>query len=202
MKRILATALAATLLAACGSSNDSTDNTPKLGTAAEINTYLAGKSWKMAGADIPAFPNGFNANTNYGAATQCYNETVIATNANWAVTTKLGTLTGAPTVGSTGTCDKSTPAGSPLSFTSTAILIENVGGNGDCFDVTATYATFAQAGRGKFSADGKTMTLELYFSTQATKNRCADGAVGSATVTLNGVTNYDGSKSLQVYRLQ
>jgi hypothetical protein len=46
------------------------------------------------------------------------------------------------------------------------------------------------------------MTLELYFSTQATKNRCADGAVGSATVTLLGAANYDGSKSLQVYRLQ
>lgn len=202
MKRILATALAATLLAACGSSNDNTNTTPTLTTAAEIKTYLDGKTWKMTGADIPAFPNGFNANTNYGAATQCYNETVIATNANWAVTTKLGTLTGAPTVGSTGTCDKTTVFGSPLTFNSTAILIENVSGNGDCFDVTATYATFAQAGRGKFSADGKTMTLELYFATQATKNRCADGAVGSATVTLNTVPNYDGSKSLQVYRLQ
>jgi len=202
MKRILATALAATLLAACGGDDDSGPTAPTLDTASAISTYLAGKSWKMAGADIPAFPNGFNENTNYGASTQCYNETVIQTNANWIVTSKLGTLSGAPTVGSTGTCDNATAVGSPLTFTSTAILIENVSGNGDCFDVTATYTGFAQAGRGKFSADGKTMTLELYFSTQATKNRCADGAVGSATVTLLGTANYDGSKSLQVYRLQ
>lgn len=200
MKRFLATALAATLLAACGGDDDEGTKAPTLTTASEINAYLAGKSWKMTGADIPSHPNGFNENTNFGAATQCYNETVIATNSNWTVTSKLGTLNGAPTVGSTGTCDNATVAGSPLTFSSTAILIENVTGNGECFDVTATYAGFAQQGRAKFSADGKTLTMELFFAGQATGHRCASGAVGAATVTLNAAA-FTGNAQ-QVYRLQ
>jgi len=200
MKRILATALAATLLAACGGDDDSGPTAPTLDTAAAINTYLGGKTWKMSGNDIPTHPNGFNENTNFGASTQCYNETVIQTNANWIVTSKLGTLSGAPTVGSTGTCDNSTALGSPLTFTSTAILVENVTGNGECFDVTATYTGFSQQGRAKFSADGKTLTMELFFGGQATGHRCANGAVGAATVTLNG-SAFTGNAQ-QVYRLQ
>ncbi len=202
MKRMLALALSASLLAACGSDDDDGGGNPAptLNTPAAINAYLAGKSWKMAGADIPTHPNGFNENVNFGAATQCYNETVIATDANWTVTSKLGTLTGAPTVGSTGTCDNATAVGNPLVFTSTAILVENVQGNGECFDVTATYAGFGQQGRGKFSADGTTMTLELFFAGQATGHRCANGAVGAASVTPNG-SAFTGN-ALQVYRRQ
>jgi hypothetical protein len=200
MKRLLTTALAATLLAACGSDNDEGTKAPSLTTPAQINTYLAGKSWKMTGADIPSHPNGYNENQNFGAATQCYNETVIDTNANWTVTSKLGTLNGAPNPGDIGVCDNATVNGSPLTFNSTAILIENVEGNGACFDVTATYTGFAQAGRGMFSADGRTMTLELFFSGQATGANCAAGDVGSATVTLLG-SAFTGD-ALQVYRLQ
>jgi hypothetical protein len=200
MKRFLATSLAAALLAACGGNDDEAPTPPSLGTAAEINTYLAGKSWKMTGADIPSHPNGYDENQNLGAATQCYNETVIATDANWIVTSKLGTLTGAPNPGDIGTCDNATAAGSPLTFTSTAILVENVEGNGACFDITATYTGFAQEGRGKFSADGRTMTLELFFATQAVGADCASGDVGSGGITLNAAA-FTGNAQ-QVYRLQ
>ncbi|MCY0999409.1 hypothetical protein OWM54_19930 [Myxococcus sp. MISCRS1] len=44
-----------------------------------------------------------------------------------------------------------------------------------------------QEGRGGFTADQKTLKLELYFKNQATGSRCANGAVGtSSSVTLNG----------------
>jgi hypothetical protein len=83
-----------------------------------------------------------------------------------------------------GECDRETMA-AELTFDSTASLIENVKGNGTCFDFTITYPGFAQEGRGSLSSDGKTLVLELFFKDQAIGHRCADGNPGDATVTLN-----------------
>jgi hypothetical protein len=193
MKRLLAIALSATLLAACGGDDDDGGPTaPTLDSANAINAYLAGKSWLMTGADIPSHPNGFDEDVNYGPYTQCYMETVIQTATNWVVNSKLGTLGGSG-------CDHATQNGT-ASFTSNTVLVENVQGNGECFDITVTYTGFGQEGRGKFDAAGTTMTLELFFTGQATGHRCADGAVGAATVTLNAAA-FTGNAQ-QIYRLQ
>jgi hypothetical protein len=173
----------------------------KWDTAAAITNWLEGKSMVMTGADIPSHPNGFTEKMNLGASTQCYNKTTIGVlSGNFNVTTLLGTLNGAPNKYDVGTCDRSTVLGSPLTFSSTALLVENVQGNATCFDITATYAGFKQEGRGKISADGKTVTLELFFGGQATGHRCAAGAVGAATVTLNGAA-FTGNAQ-QIYRIQ
>ncbi len=195
----LAVAVAALTLAACGGSSTTTPP-PTLSSASAIAAYLDGKTMTMTGADIPASPNGFSQDVNFGASTQCYKSVAIAVAAGtWHVTSQLGTLNGAPTVGSTGTCDRTTASGSPLLFSSTTVLLENVAGNATCFDVTVTYTGFSQEGRAAFSADGKTLRMELYFGGQATGHRCANGAVGAATVTLNGAA-FTGN-AVQTYRL-
>jgi hypothetical protein len=199
-KTVTSAALAALLLAACDSSDDEIPP-PTLTTPTAITTYLEGKTWKMEGADIPTHPNGYNENQNLGAATQCYNKVLIAVaGGNWSTTSTLGTLTGAPNAGEIGTCNRSLPLATLAPFTSTAILIENVEGNGACFDVRATYTGFAQEGRAKFSADGRTLTLELFFDGQSTGSDCASGDVGSGGITLNGFA-FTGNAQ-QVYRLQ
>jgi hypothetical protein len=167
-------------------------------TAEKINAYLDGKTLTMAGADIPTDPNGYNENYNFATATQCYNQVVMKpSSALWHVESTLGTLNGAPNKGDKGTCDHAA-AGMMLSFDSTAILIENV--SESCFDFTATYVGFGQEGRGKIAADGKTVSLELYFKDQATGHRCADGAVGAQTVKVSGA-DFKGN-AVQVYQIK
>ncbi len=198
MKKTLFLVIAGAL-AGCGS--DSGTSAPTLTSAAGINTYLEGKTLLMEGNNIPSDPNGFNENVNLGANTQCYHSTQIQIGGGvWNVTTELGTLNGSSGVGTTGTCDRTTVLGSPLTFTSTNVLIENVQGNATCFDITVTYTGFSQEGRASFSADGKTLTMELFFGGQATGHRCAAGAVGSQTVTLNGIAFTGNAK--QVYVVQ
>ena len=186
-------------LAACGGTDVAASL--KVDSPSGINTYLEGKTMLMAGSDIPTSPNGFLQDVNYGASTQCYNQTKISIlSGTWNVVSKLGTLNGAATTGAVGTCDRTTVKGSDVAFSSNAVLVENVQGNATCFDITVTYTGFGQEGRGMISTDGKTITLELYFKGQATGHRCASGAVGSSTVTLNGKA-FTGS-SQQVYRVQ
>ncbi|MBK9519188.1 MAG: hypothetical protein IPO09_17920 [Anaeromyxobacter sp.] len=199
MKTLAATAAAVLLLAACGGSSD--EVAPNVDTPAAIATYLDGKTMTMTGADIPSHPNGFNENQNFGASTQCYVSVGMSVAAGtWSVVSQLGTLSGAPTAGSIGTCDNAAALGNPLTFSSAAVLIENVAANGTCFDFTITYTGFSQEGRGAFSADRKTLQLELFFGGQATGHRCAGGAVGQAgTVTLNGLA-FTGN-AVQTYRI-
>jgi hypothetical protein len=151
-----------------------------------ITNFLENKTIEMTGADIPTHPNGFDRNQNLGAASQCINKTSIAITSGltFDTSTILGTLTGAPNVGDVGTCDINTAAGSPLSFKSTAVLIENVAADGSCFDITVTYDTFSQEGRATISADGKTVKMELFLATQASGHRCAAGAPGLTKVTV------------------
>ncbi len=173
----------------------------KWDTANAINTWLEGKTLVMTGADIPTHPNGYTENMNLGASTQCYNKTTIAVlSGNFNVTSKLGTLNGAPNVGNVGVCDRATVKGSDVVFSSNAVLVANVQGNAACFDVTVTYTGFSQEGRGKIAADGKTVVMELFFGGQATGHRCADGAVGASTVILKSVA-FTGNAQ-QTYRIQ
>lgn len=161
-------------------------NVAQFDTIAKIEAFLDGKTLTMEGNNIPSDPNGFNQNVNFGQATQCYNSTVVTiTGAQWTTTSVLGTLNNAPNVGDVGTCDNDTPFGPPLEFVSTGVAISNVQGDGECFDINATYAGFKQEGRGQIVNEGAEVHLEFYFVNQATGIRCADGAVGSTGVTLN-----------------
>jgi hypothetical protein len=200
-KLLSAVMLCAMGVVGCGDDpNNNPDTGPKYNTPDKVNTYLEGKTLTMTGANIPSHPNGFDEHVNYGQATQCYNTvTMVVSGGNYAVTSKLGTLLGASTVGSRGTCDRGAQSGE-LSFTSTVILVENVKEDGSCFDFTATYNGFGQEGRGQISQDGKTLKLELFFANQATGHRCASGAVGARTVKLNGADFT--SDAVQTYTIQ
>jgi len=171
-------------------------------TVAKVQAFLEGKTLVMNGENIPSHPNGFDRNINFGAATQCIYETKIeVVNNNFQVTTGFGTLSGAPNQGDVGTCDVNTKAAvADFQATSTGVLVENTAADCSCFDVTVTYAGFTQEGRAMISADGTEVDMELFFSGQATGHRCADGAVGAATATLNGAA-FTGD-AVQVYDVQ
>jgi hypothetical protein len=202
--RILAPASALLLSVACGGEDITAPpggggNTQPYSTANKINAHLDGKTMTMEGAALPSHSNGFDENVNFGQATQCYNSVVMrALGGKWTVTSKLGTLNGAPNTGDQGTCDRATVS-AELTFDSTAVIVENVQGNGECFDFNITYAGFAQEGRGALSADGKTLRLELFFKDQAIGHRCADGKPGDRTVTLN--MNAFTGDAVQVYTI-
>ena len=190
MKKLIGILALAALLAACGDDDDGStpDAGASFGTPAQILAYLDGKTYRMEGANIPSHPNGYSEDVNLGQLTQCYVSVNMAIAAGGVmVTSQLGPVDGTTMSGQVGTCNHGTAAGTPLVFSSTAVLIENVENNGACFDFTVTYTGFAQEGRGSLSADGRTMTLELYFANQATNHRCAAGDPGASGVTLNGM---------------
>jgi hypothetical protein len=212
MKQILFAALAVMTAAACGSTDTGTDAGIDAGidagqaydSSAKILNYFDNKSMVMAGTDIPVAPLGFNQNVNYGAASQCYHQVTIATLAEeFTVTSILGVIHAATDGGFVGSCDN-TAVGATVAFTSSSVLITNVKGNASCFDILATYTGFAQEGRGMISADGKTVSLELYFSNQTIGHSCADGAVGSGTAKFaatDGGTTPIVANTVQVYRI-
>ena len=192
---------AALFVLGCGDDPDNENTDEGFTTPAAIFNHVVGKNWVMEGDNIPTHPNGYDENGNFGQATQCYHKsTMEATSESvWHVTSVLGTLNDAPNPGDMGTCDRTT-ATAEVSFDSSNVLIENVAEDGNCFDATFTYTGFAQEGRGQLSADGNTMTLELYFEGQANGHRCADGAVGGSGVMLNGAAFTGDAR--QVYLMQ
>ncbi|MBZ4421528.1 hypothetical protein [Myxococcus sp. RHSTA-1-4] len=154
---------------------------PKLDSQANILAFLDGKTLLMQGENIPSHPNGFSEDIDYGPYSQCYQKvTMTVGGGSFTVDSIPGTI-------ENGQCNHEL-AKNPLKFTSTAVLIENVAADGSCFDVTFTFpGGLVQEGRGGFSADQKSLNLELFFKDQATGSRCANGAVGTAgTVTLGG----------------
>lgn len=156
-----------------------------LDSASKLSAFLDGTTLTMEGSAIPSHPNGFNENVNFGQATQCYMRVVMKPLAGKInIASDLGTLENAPNSGDVGTCNRSTLSAA-LAFDSTAVLYENIQGDAECFDFTVTFPGFGQEGRGKISSDRKTLVLELFFKDQAVGHRCADGAVGSPSVTLN-----------------
>lgn len=172
--------------------------TPTFNTADNIRTWVEGKKLVMEGANIPSHPNGIDEDVNNGALTQCYAKVEMnVSGGNYAVASTLGTLRDAPAAGDKGTCDHTAPSGNPLTFTTTAVLIEPKDAN--CFNVTFTYPSFKQVGRGSMSADGKTMSLELFFEGAAVGADCAAGAVGAKTVKIQGA-DFTGNAT-QVYTI-
>ncbi len=168
------------LFAACGDPiyQDQQMQGDGLTTPSRISSFLDGKALVMEGSMIPSHPNGYDQDVDFGAATQCYMKVTMAPlGGKIRVTSELGTLTESG-------CDRMRLSGE-ASFDSTAVLIENVGGDAECFDFTITYPGFGQEGRGTINAERTELDLELFFKDQATGHRCADGAVGAPTVTLN-----------------
>jgi hypothetical protein len=187
-KLLSALMLGSLCLAACGGDDGTTPEPtqPVYNTVQAINAALEGKTFVMQGANIPPFPLGLNEDQNWLGATQCYNKvTLKVANGLPTVDSSMGTLENASTQGAVGTCNHDVVSG-PQHFVATNALIQNVAADGSCFDVTYTYNGFGQEGRGKLSADGKTLTLEIFFSSKATNHRCANGPVGSAGVMVNG----------------
>lgn len=167
---------------------------PTLMTEAQIKAFLEGETLLMAGDDIPTHPNGFDENIDFGPTSQCYNQTEIQViGGQFSVTSELGTITNMM-------CDRDTVSGTAGPFVSNALTFSNIQGNAECFDVDAAYTGFSQEGRGRITDDGQTVELELFFMGQAVGHRCADGAVGSGGVTLNGMA-FTGD-AVQVYRVQ
>jgi hypothetical protein len=180
-KMLVLAAMAVSGAFACGSTGGN-DAGLDFSTGTKILNHLEGKTMVMQGADIPGYPLGFNANINYGASTQCYNQVSIAVGSgNFGVTTKLGSFAPGGDGGlyQVGVCNTATAAGSPLSYTSSAVLFQNVANNGECFDVDLTYTGFSQEGRGSIAADGHTVVMELYASGRATNIRCVNGNPGT-----------------------
>jgi hypothetical protein len=185
-----------------GSSSSGGSAALTLNSPAGISAYLLGKTITETGADVPPFPFGYSKNLNNGASTQCWNTITIQvlTSGLWDVTSVAGTLNGAAATGATGTCDGTTPSGSPATR-SGSVTITNVQGNAACFDVDVSYpGSVGNSGRGSVSTDGKTVELELYYTGQATGIHCADGVVGAAGVTVNGAAVT--GDTVQVFRLQ
>lgn len=183
----------------CSPSDHTCALSPRFDTAAKILSYLDQKTLLETGADLPSHPFGIVDNVNYGAASQCYSRivlTVMGGVVHNRVT--LGTLGNAPNPGDQGTCDHNT-ASSELAYSSTALSIDHVSGDGACFDIDVTYPAFGTVGRGTISADGRELRLELYFQGQATGQRCADGQPGAATVSLSG-TPFSGD-AVQIFRV-
>lgn len=189
--------LAILAVSACGDDDDASGNGGSgldLATSAQILAFLEGKTLLMEGADIPTEPNGFNENFDFGAQSQCYNRSTIAvTGGQFNVTSQLGTITNMM-------CDRDTVAGQAGPFVSTNVTVSNVMDNANCFDIDVAYTGFGQEGRARISADGQTVDMELFFMGQATGHRCANGAVGSSGITLNGMP-FTGN-AVQVYRVQ
>lgn len=178
---------------ACGTMPSTTDSgvvdagPPKFDTADKVFNFLEGKTLTMEGADIPLAPNGYNRNVYFGTNTQCYNKTVIKVmNKNFVTTSNIGTWSGGdggvPANGTIGSCNTAMILGNPLTFNSMNVVVENVKGDAECFDVNVDYGAFKQEGRGSISADRTKVNMELFFQNQATNHRCADGNPGATGV--------------------
>lgn len=158
----------------------------RLTTGADVLALMEGKTLLMDASKVPSHPNGYDENVNFGSASQCIHSVRMdVAGGAMTVTTELARLDNAPGAGDRGQCNRNIPAGGNVAFNTTAVLVENVQSGGGCFDITLTYMGFGQEGRGSISADQRTVSLELFFRDQAVGHRCADGAVGEATVTLN-----------------
>lgn len=158
----------------------------RIASGADVLALLDGKTLLMDATRVPSHPNGYDENLNFGSASQCIHSVRMDV-ASGAITvaTELARLDDAPNAGDRGRCNRNIAAGSNVTFNTTAVLIENVGPGGACFDITLTYMGFGQEGRGRIGPDQRTVSLELFFRDQAVGHRCADGEVGEGTVTLN-----------------
>ncbi|MEO1483788.1 MAG: hypothetical protein AAFU77_16895 [Myxococcota bacterium] len=189
LKSLVAPLALALVFAACGDDDgESNDDMgpPDFTTGQNILNFLDGATLTMRGDNIPTHPNGFFEGLDAGAATQCYNETLITVaSGQFSINSQLGTLENLMPVGDfmIGECNRDEVSG-PFSDVTTAVSFT---GDADCFDISVTYTGFAQEGRGSINADGTELRMELYFATQPAGATCGDGAVGDGADTVNGV---------------
>lgn len=157
-------------------------------TSADILAFLEGVTLVEEGSNIPSHPQGYSEDVNYGSATQCYSRvTVEVRRGQVHQQLVLGRLDGAPSVGSTGTCNHAV-AVQQLDVSSTALELRNIQGDAECFDIDIVYSGYGLQGRGRIVPGAREVQLEIYFQDQATGMRCADGPVGAPrTVQLNGM---------------
>jgi hypothetical protein len=154
-----------------------------LSSASQILGQLAGNTWVMAGADLPPYPNGVNQDLDLGANSECFVSSTLTLDGGVLVNQlELGLVAPVPDAGIT-RCDHTTSTGT-MTLTSSSLRLDNVAADGTCFDLTIGYGRFGEEGRGQMSPDGQTVTLELYFSGWATRDRCQDGPVGDGGVQL------------------
>jgi hypothetical protein len=186
-KLLSAVVLCALGFVGCGDDTDDTNKpppVPKFDTADNIRTFLEGKKLLMEGANIPTHPNGFSENLDLGPNSQCYTKVeMTVAGGSFTVNSTPGTLRNVDPTTKVGTCDNAAPSGNPMTFTTNAVLIDKVKADATCFEVLFTYTSFKQQGRGSLSADGKTLSLELFFENQSSGVTCEAGAVGSGNVT-------------------
>jgi len=211
MKRVLTMAgLVCTV--ACTKAATETDAGTDAGVVMDFSTgrkilaFLEGKTLLMTGHDLPPYPFGMSEVFDLGADTQCYRAiTIRVVNGAFGATVEKGLLSAPGDAGRE--CDHTTTT-STTSFSSTPVLIDNVMGNGSCFDVTVDYGAFGEEGRGQMAPDGSAVTLELYFRGRASQHRCEDGVVGSGEVNLiigsadAGRLAHPAGDTSQMYRIQ
>src|SRR5687768_12956017 len=76
----------------------------------QVLAFLDGRTLVMSADGVPSHPNGFDANINFGQATQCIHRVVMTVSAgNFRLMTEMATLKDAPQVEDVGQCDFSTP---------------------------------------------------------------------------------------------
>jgi len=205
-KKLLAAVMLCTMgLAGCG---DETENPPNSNpypydSQAEIMAHLEGKSLVSKGASLASHPVGANEDQNLGDVKVCYTQVELKVGGGkFTVTSTLGTLENAPKLYDIGNCNHDVASGGLLGpYESTSVTLTNIKQDASCFDIDIAYTSFAHSGRGKLSADGKTLTLELFVKDKASGIRCADGEVGAKTVkfpTANGPIDFAGNAQ-QVY---
>ncbi len=206
-KLLSAVMLCAVGFTGCGDPTEPVNQTPKFDTQANIMAHLEGKTMVSSGANLATHPLTLDEDINWGDVKVCYNKVTLKVGGGkFTVESVLGTLTGNPALYQKGDCNHDVVSGSTLGpYETTSVTITNIKDNGGCFDIDIAYTGFAHTGRGKLSADGKTMTLELFVKDKAVGIRCADGAVGSATVKTVGANNTQTAftgNAQQVYVMQ
>jgi hypothetical protein len=164
-----------------------------LDTPDAIDAYLAGTTWVETGTDIPEDPTGHDENL--PTSNECWNTVTVqfpSSTAAGATTWVVGTFD--TSEDGAVTCNHAAISGSFTSESSGPLMIADVQGNGTCFDL-------AGLGRASISPDGKILSLEVYNAADSPSgDTCAAGAVGSKTVTLNGVPVT--GDAVQILRLQ
>lgn len=167
-----------------------------LDTPSHIMSFLRDKTLTMSGAGIPQYPNGMNEDEYVGLASQCYHKVVIQVlGSSFDYVAQRASIHGAdggslPLFG-LGKCDHiSNDSLSDLQVISTSVVISNVKGNAECFDIDINYSSsLSQEGRGSI-IDGS-VNLELYYKGRAVFDRCANGNPGSGSA-MKLIGNIDG----------
>jgi hypothetical protein len=192
-------------LVGCGEDAPVNNNPHPYDTQAEIMAHLESKTLTSKGTNLATHPLTLDEDVNYGDVKACFNETTIQVGGGkFTVNSKLGQLEGNPALYAKGECNRGVVTGNLGPYESTSVTLTNIKTDASCFDVDVVYPGFTHTGRGKLSADGKTLTLELFVKDKAVGIRCADGEVGAATVKIplaNGTQAAFSGNAQQVYTL-